>query len=140
MSQYPGGFIGAALSGRILPYLFLALLPPGCGTLLNGSTQVVTLTSKPEGARATIEPGGFDLVTPAQIELSRKHSYRVRFEHDGYRSQVRRISRESDAPFAVSWVLIPLALVDLASGGAFTLEPDRLAVELERRTGLTPDQ
>ncbi len=130
MSHSLGGVVGsgAELFRRVLPCLVLTLLAAGCGTLLNGTTQEVILTSSPAGARATIEPGGLEVVTPAQIELSRKRDYRVRFEHDGYRSQVRQISRQPHAALSFSGPLVPLALVDLASGGGFHLEPDQLTV------------
>lgn len=56
-----------------------------CATLMNGSTQKVTVKSEPAGATVKVEPGYYDTKTPVELTLKRGDGpYRLTITMDGY--------------------------------------------------------
>jgi hypothetical protein len=107
-----------------------------CATMIHGGgQQTVAIATNPTGAK--VEVGGQSLVSPAEITLSRDHSYQVVATKEGYEQSVTTISSRFswvtllDLIFIIPWV------IDLVSGGGYYLEPDTL--ELTLSPAMRPD-
>ena len=95
----------------------------GCATVMSGSTQTITLTSQPSGAK--VQCGGTMLITPATMEMERNKNHTVIFTKDGYESQQVRIKKSMN-PWILGNILIggiPGIVVDLITGAAADLKP-----------------
>lgn len=123
---------------RRLPLAALAALPAlaSCATLVQGSRQYVTVTSRPgrATARAASAPG-LSCETPCSLSLPRDRATSVEVEAPGYRTAQVPLQRSLDPlmlgnvvlpPFSILW-----AAVDLASGAGFRLRPTFVSVDLE---------
>jgi len=100
-----------------------------CATLIHGGgQQTVSIATDPTGAK--VEVGGQSLVSPAEITLSRDHSYQVVVTKEGYEQSITSIqSRFSwvtvlDLIFIIPWV------IDLVSGGGYYLDPDTVQLTM----------
>src|SRR5262245_11433044 len=62
-----------------LPALALLLLCGGCATIVQGSTQMVQVTSTPPGAHVLVLPENASLVTPGEIDLARNQVHTLLF-------------------------------------------------------------
>jgi hypothetical protein len=113
--------------------LFVAFGASGCATVLHGTTQKVSITSRPSGAAGLIEPTGIRIVTPAQVELRRKQNYTVHFELSGYKPQnayLCRVFSPATHGNLLLGGLIGLS-TDMGNGAAWELAPDPLEATLE---------
>jgi hypothetical protein len=111
--------------------LAAAAYAPGCATIMHGSTQQVTVTSRPVGAMVVVD-GGLRYRTPTILTLSRKESHTVEISYDGYQTETVDIKRvSSGAVFGniLAGGLIGYA-VDSSSGGAYRLEPEQISIDL----------
>lgn len=107
----------------------------GCGTILNGTRQSIAIKSSVP-AEVTVRNLKTNRVdncsTPCFLNLHRKGVYSVDAVAPGKNGQAM-ISRRA------SWVLLgnlvlggPIgALVDVVSGGGFTLKPDQVDIDLK---------
>jgi hypothetical protein len=111
-----------------------ALAGPGCATVVRGSDQYVTVTSRPGGATARAARAGASCRTPCSLILPRKRAETLSVEAPGYRTARVPLQRSVDPlvlwnlilpPFSILW-----AAVDLASGAGYRLEPTFVSVEL----------
>ena len=90
-----------------------------CATMVNGTTQVIPVTSSPPGARASIDsiPVG---VTPLLATVSRKQSHLVSITHDSFPAVHIALERHV-SPWVLGSLLlygVP-TLYDFSSGGAY---------------------
>jgi hypothetical protein len=107
---------------------FLAALTSGCGTIINGRSQDVLVTSVPSGATAKV--GDMQVVTPGTVV----------FTKEGFPE--RKTSLESTG----SWWLLGNALfgglvgliIDLATGGGYKIVPSNL--EMDLATGVVKER
>jgi hypothetical protein len=111
----------------------MASIAAGCATILVGPKQSVTISSTPAGARALVLPENIEVVTPADVNLSRKRSHTVRCELPGYRTTSEYID---PLPGGAAYGNIVLGgiigmLIDINSGAAFSLRPDPVEIVLE---------
>jgi len=116
--------------------LFLALLVlAGCGMIAHGTSQHIRCTTVPSGAVVSTSDGT-TCSTPCTITLKRKKDDFVTFRREGYDTVSLPIHAVISTNSAGN-ILLPGGLVcwgvDLASGGAYHLEP--ASVDLN----LTPD-
>jgi hypothetical protein len=66
-------------------FVFGLFLVTGCASIISGSKQEISFSSKPTAATVTIQPGDQKITTPGKIELERKNGpYRVTFNYEGY--------------------------------------------------------
>jgi len=65
----------------------MALLASGCATKLNTVEQLVLISSKPMGAKVTVDDR-LVLTTPGRVNLHRLGEHMLFVEKDGYESQV----------------------------------------------------
>ena len=117
---------------RVIALILAVPIASGCGTLVNGSTQMVDVTSVPSGATATVLPAGHSVITPSQVELKRKSSHTILIEKEGYEPISETVSRRLSGWLWLNLVLLgPLGLgnmiLDLFTGGAYALKPKTVA-------------
>lgn len=113
--------------------LLLTFTTAGCGTIVHGTRQKITIESEPPGA--TVNVGNHVVETPATISLARSQDYMILVRKDGYEDGHAVLNRRFNgvASFLgnIMW-LLPGLLIDIAAGGAWTLEPDHISVTLEK--------
>lgn len=111
------------------------LLLTGCGSIINGTTQKVAVTSTPDSAQAVAVGGErtCECVTPCTLVLKRKFSHTVTVSKDGYKPQ--SVGLTSTTSGAVAGNILAGGLigwgVDAASGGDSKLVPEAISVTLE---------
>ena len=114
--------------------LAVTVLAYGCGTIVHGSRQNVSIGSNPPGATATV--GDIKVKTPATVSLAREKDYVVTVESEGYQTGQATINREFNGMATILgnilW-LLPGVIVDLWAGGAWTLNPEAVNVSLEKK-------
>jgi len=101
-----------------------------CGSIVNGTTQKVTVTSDPAGA--TVSNGEVSMITPATFELKRKRHYVFSVSKPGYKTETAKVERVISGAVAgnilcgglIGWG------VDAISGGQWRLIPENLHVSL----------
>lgn len=106
----------------------LVLLVAGCGTIIHGTRQKISVSSVPSGAKVIVK-GYHMATTPAVIELDRKESNIIlRFEKEEYESVEVPLYRSVDGWVAGNCLfggIIGLA-IDFISGGAYKLSPSEI--------------
>ena len=115
----------------ILTISIFLLFTQACGTIMQGTTQQVGISSNPSNASVTIN-GQNHGNTPMIIELKRKDSHMVRIQLDGYQPYETNLTRSTSG-----WVwgnivfggLIGL-VVDASAGGMYKLTPEQIDSEL----------
>lgn len=121
----------AALSYGLMAALTCSFLT-GCGSIIHGSRQQVSFDSSPQGATVKLT-NGTRLTTPQTVELRRAEDHTVTIEKDGYESERITLKRDFNAVATILgnilW-LVPGVLVDVLVGGAWTLDPDHVNVNL----------
>jgi hypothetical protein len=136
-----------AVIAKRLATAFLLLSPMGCATITQGSTDTVTVDTRPPGATCELKRDGQVVAyvnpTPGSIQVSKsKDNIAVRCEKDGYQPAVGNIGSEFQAMTFGNVLfggLIGVA-VDAASGAmneyqplvTITLVPDEFETPRER--------
>lgn len=107
----------------------------GCSTITTGTTDVVRISSVPDGA--TVELDGRTYQTPVSLTLSRSKSYEVVIRKDGYLPAHRVIARVGNSASTGNLLVggLPGILTDQSTGAAFRLFPTDLMVELVPASG-----
>lgn len=104
----------------------------GCGSIIHGSKQSVSFDSKPQGATIKLN-NGTRLTTPQTVELRRAEDHTLTIEKEGYESERITLKREFNAVATILgnilW-LVPGVIVDVLVGGAWTLDPDHINVDM----------
>jgi hypothetical protein len=110
----------------------------GCGTIVNGSSQTLTVATTPAGAMARFD-NGMEFTTPSSVKLERKNDYVVTISKPGYQTQVVPINSVLSG-----WLLGNVLFggiigggIDAATGAAYTLTPEKINITL---TPLAPGQ
>ena len=110
-----------------------------CATLMNGTTQKVTVESEPTGAIVKVEPGYDQAKTPVELHLKRKDGpYRLTITMDGYQPYQVYIKASTSG-----WVwgnilvggIIGIA-IDYSTGAATKLDVKDVFANLQRN-GIT---
>jgi len=105
----------------------------GCSTIVNGTSQAVSISSDPPGARVEVD-GNMRGSTPISIDLKRKSNHLVTITLDGY--QAEQISINKVISGAVAGNIIAGGFigwgVDAISGAQYKLKPDTIAVVLRK--------
>jgi len=117
----------------ILMLLVGTFIFQGCASIISGSTQSITLSSEP--SRAKVRIGGNVFLTPATVELERKHNHSAIFLLEGYETQQVQITKYIN-PWIFGNIIIggiPGIVIDLITGGAADLKPDNIHVIMRRR-------
>jgi len=115
----------------IITISIILLFTQACGTIMQGTTQQVGISSNPSDASVSIN-GQNHGNTPMIIDLKRKDSHMVKIELDGYQPYETTLTRSTSG-----WVwgnivfggLIGL-VVDASAGGMYKLTPEQIDSEL----------
>jgi len=111
----------------------LALVASACGTIMQGTTQQMSVSSTPTGARVTVN--GLALGnTPLVADLKRKDQHFLRIEMEGYQPHEMALSRSVSGWVVGNIVfggIIGLA-VDAITGGMYKLNPEQVAAVLDQ--------
>lgn len=123
------------ISSKLLKATFSSslLLLTGCATIMNGTTQSVSISSNPSNAGVWID-NQFVGQSPMIVMLTRKDNHFVRIELEGYQPYQITFNRELSG-----WVFgnivfggfIGLA-VDAISGGIYRLTPEQANANLSQ--------
>lgn len=121
---------------RIVQFLLLALyvrLMIGCATIIHGSSQDIQFASSPDDAEVWID-GSKMGDTPTKVSLKRKNEYLVTVKKDGYKESTVKIERSTSAWLIGNIIFggIPGCVIDLITGGAYDLSPERVDVSLTK--------
>lgn len=120
-----------------LTLLLVAVSLNNCATLISGTSQNIAIESEPRDATVRVETiGGVEIATgktPFSVSLKRKDEYMVIIRMTGYRESRIQITKEFN-PVAVLSVAAGMLgiFVDLATGAAWNLKPERIVVTLQR--------
>lgn len=108
------------------------LLTTACGTIVNGTTQPVCLTSTPSGARVYVDCN-FIGCTPVNAKLSRSNDHMVQVEMDGYEPYLIQFERHLSGWAFGNIVFggIGGLAVDAISGGLYKLTPEQSHIAFE---------
>lgn len=127
--------------------LALTLICSGCGTLLSGTDDTVTIESEPN-AEAEID-GREIRETPSQVDLDRDDPHIVRFRKEGYEEQAVHLDKglnwsglvanlaaaaafELSSDNAGTGIIGLLGIpLDFLTGGAYRVSPDDVSVSLQ---------
>lgn len=120
---------------KIICFLFFSILLSGCGSIINGTTQKVAISSNPVGAKVVAVGGktNVEMVTPCTMELKRKHDYVLSVTKEGYKPKDVQLTSVISGAVAGNILLGGLIGwgVDAASGGDSKLIPEVVSVQLD---------
>jgi hypothetical protein len=114
----------------------LIVTSAGCATITRGSSEKLTVTSRPDGATVTASNGLACGVTPCEIEAKRRSNFSVTLEKPGcdpVTVEVSHKTSERGAAGVAGNVLIGGIIglgVDAATGASQDLYPNPVAVDL----------
>ncbi len=110
----------------------------GCGVLIHGTRQEISITSQPTGATVLIN-NELKGTTPLTVNLKRKiKQYTVVIQKNGYSPFKTTIERkiiwaiEGLNTLSPDFGLIGAELIDKPSGGAYKLEPEFINANLNQ--------
>ena len=108
--------------GSIAFLAFLAVVLPGCATIISGTRQEIAIQSLPPGAEVLIN-GVHAGRTPAETEVGRIADISVTAKLPG--GQERTLLAQSAFNIHCLWEIIlwPALIVDLATGACYEFEP-----------------
>ena len=115
----------------------LVMLVTGCATRFNSEEQLVLISSKPVGAKVTVDDR-LVLTTPGRVNLHRLGEHTILVEKDGYESQVIMTERVMSRLVFLDALCIPFWWIcverDLRQGGWYRFQ-DEYHVALIRLPG-----
>lgn len=120
------------LAPPLLATVFALLALTACGTIMQGSTQQLSISSSPSSAAVTID-GMERGTTPIVADLTRKDTHTIHIEAEGYQPYELAVSRSVSGWVAGNIVfggIIGLA-VDAITGGMYKLTPDQVQATLD---------
>jgi hypothetical protein len=115
--------------------MVLLLLFPlaGCATLFKGTTQKVSYSSDPTGAKVYVN-GQYMGNTPFELEMKSNRTYTIEFRKEGYENKVIVLNNS----IGVGWIILdvlPLTLIpviiDAVTGAWYSLDQDHVNATLE---------
>jgi hypothetical protein len=101
----------------------------GCATMFTGSSQQVTVSSQPPGARVIVN-GGYSGVTPVSLLLKTERDYTVTLQREGFQDTTAPIFREFNPVAVLNLVSLVCWVVDVATGALWRLTPTAVYVTL----------
>ena len=105
-----------------------------CATIFKGSTDDVSFSSDPSGAKVYVN-GTLLGTTPVQLELKSKNSYTIEFKKEGYETRTVLLNNSVGAGWIVLDVLFGLVpiIVDAATGNWYSLDQEHVNAALEQQ-------
>lgn len=128
---------GFGRSLALLVPVALSMATSGCATIVSGTKDRVQLASHPHGAYVEIRDEDDDELVwsgylPASVELPRKRGYVLEATLEGYEPATAFIDTELNGWFVGNLFFggIIGAVVDLATGAMWDLDPERITFQL----------
>jgi hypothetical protein len=125
------------LSGLLAIFFFFF----GCATIINGTTQKITVKSLPTSATVKVNGTGTAYTTPCEIELKRSHECSLEIGKTGFETTSVKIKKTISLVVVGNLLLmgsVAWAAVDVLTGATFQLKPDKIEVAL-KPNGTHPD-
>ncbi len=119
----------------ILMLLFVGVsgLVSGCATIVHlGGTEELNVISEPSGAKVVVD-GTERGVTPIALKVERKQAHRILVSKEGYEESQTSVDSKLSLWMAGNVLFGGIIgfLVDVLSGGGYTIDPDKVAVTLQ---------
>ena len=108
----------------------VALATGGCATMFTGSTQQLTVSSQPPGARVMLN-GVYSGVTPVALLLKTEHDYVLTLQREGYRDTTGTVFREFNPVAVLNLLSLVCWAIDLATGALWRLSPAAVYVSMQ---------
>ncbi len=122
---------------QVLAILLCARLTIGCGTIIHGTTQDISVASSPDNAEVWIDGAKLGS-TPTKLTLKRKDSHIITIKKEGFKEATATVDNETSA-----WIIGNIVFggiigcgIDLITGGAYDLKPERLDINLTKMAEL----
>jgi hypothetical protein len=133
----------------------VALLLGGCGTIVNGFSDGVTINSRPDGASVIIvDEAGEEVFrgsTPASLDLVKargwfaQRTYTLTVSKPGYQTYQTPIKPRPSLWFIIGNLFLPFVgqigwvIIDPLTGGMWTIDPDKFDASLLAQTTRSED-
>lgn len=127
---------GSRLTQGGVVVLVLASFTAACGTIFGGTTQNVDVASSPDAARVAVEDGATHR-TPTTLDLDRGSNYVLEISKEGYETrevEVQKSMRGGILALDILFTGLLGVVVDAATGGWYSLSPERVDVSLTQAT------
>ena len=117
-----------------------------CATSQQGTEQIVSFSSIPNGATVKTSHGFSCSITPCKIKLPRNKSFKATISKPGFTTEVVKVDSlpsGAGAVGAVGSALIGGVLVtgyDVYKGGVFELSPNEVSVKLQSTTAMVLEE
>ena len=117
-----------------------------CATSQQGTEQMVSFSSIPNGATVKTSHGFSCSITPCKIKLPRNKSFKATISKPGFTTEVVKVDSlpsGAGAVGAVGSALIGGVLVtgyDVYKGGIFELSPNEVSVKLKSTTAMVLEE
>ena len=122
---------------RNLAVILAAAVLTGCGTVMHGTHQDISLSSNPQGAKVETSPATNTFTTPATVTLERNREYVLTFSKEGYTPATLNLRKDIGPGTVIADIvlgLVPL-IIDAATGAWYGLNPETATVTLARAGG-----
>jgi hypothetical protein len=105
----------------------------GCASIIKGTTQKLSISSNPAGAKVTVVPAGLTVSAPTMVTVPCDKVQTLHFELEGHEPKDAYLGRQVSSAFYGNAVIggIVGMMMDLDSGAAWELVPDSVHVTLE---------
>lgn len=108
----------------------VSLLLSGCASVIKGTSQTLTVTSEPGGAKVMVD--GQELgVTPLTLKLKKNKYDTLMVQKKGFITRSRPLEKSFD-PVAVVNIFWDLSTTDLLTGAVYEYEPSSYHFALEQ--------
>jgi PEGA domain len=97
-----------------------ALSGSGCCTIFGGGSQMITVDSKPDGAK--VQLGSLQGITPYQVKLPKGKDYAIRVSYAG-KTQSTPLEKKIDGVFWINILIFPGLIIDAATGNMYKYDP-----------------
>jgi hypothetical protein len=133
----------------VLPLLCVVsiLFSTGCASVMSGTTQTITIKTKPAGAKATFFDNKGEAIsvqnTPCTVPLKRSGHYTLKIEKDDYAPLELEMKRTVNGWYFGNVIfggLLGLAIVDPATGAMFTFSPSTIDARLALTSSGMPSE
>ena len=110
---------------RAIPLALTLSLLSGCGAIIHGTRQDITVQSDPAGATVATAEGPSTITTPATLNLERKRSYVLTFRAAGYEPATFNVQNQLGGGVLAADILLTGLIgvvVDGLTGAWYTLK------------------
>lgn len=129
---------------RLVPVFAAAWLVTGCGAMLHGSRQDISVVSSVPGTTVQASPNATSVVAPGTLSLERKNNYVLTFSAPGYAPATVNVTNSIGTGTVIADVLLTGlvgVVVDGMTGSWYGLNPETASATLVKQVGTVgPDE